>query len=79
MKNDFFVGNLVALAPVHLETDLPLWEKWDHDSDYQRQLNIYPARQMSAASMKEWFEKDSSNSALFSIRDSKGKQDDRIR
>ena len=71
MKNDFFVSNLVELAPVHIDTDLPLWEKWDHDSDYQRQLNIYPARQMSAASMKEWFEKDNLKSALFSIHELK--------
>ncbi len=71
MKNDFLVGDLVELAPVNLEKELPLWEKWDHDSDYQRQLNIIPARQISATSMKEWFEKDSPNSALFSIRERK--------
>jgi RimJ/RimL family protein N-acetyltransferase len=69
MKNKFFVGNLVELAPINLETDLPLWEKWDHDSDYQRLLNLYPARQMSSASMKEWFEKDSPEGALFSIHE----------
>lgn len=71
MKGDFLVGELVSLEPVNIEKDLPLWEKWDHDSDYQRQLNISPARQMSATSMKEWFEKESSNSALFSIHERK--------
>jgi RimJ/RimL family protein N-acetyltransferase len=71
MKNNFFVGNLVELAPVELEKDLPLWEKWDHDSDYQRQLNISPARQTSTSSMKEWFEKEYDNCALFSIRELK--------
>jgi RimJ/RimL family protein N-acetyltransferase len=69
MKNNFFVGKLVELTPINLETDLPLWEKWDRDSDYQRLLNIYPARQMSAASMKEWFEKDKEEGSLFSIHE----------
>jgi RimJ/RimL family protein N-acetyltransferase len=71
MKNKFFVGKLVELTPINLENDLPLWEKWDHDSDYQRQLNISPARQLSAVSMKEWFDKESSDSALFSIHELK--------
>lgn len=71
MKNNFLSGNMVKLEPIDLEKDLPLWEKWDRDSDYQRQLNMIPARQISAASMKEWFEKESSNSALFSIHEIK--------
>ena len=69
MKNDFLIANLVELAPVNLDNDLPLWEKWDHDSDYQRQLNLMPAKQMSATSMKEWFEKDTPEGALFSIHE----------
>lgn len=75
MKNKFLVGDLVELTPVNLENDLPLWEKWNHDSDYQRQLSITPALQLSATSMKEWFEKDLPNSALFSIHERK---EDRI-
>ena len=56
MKNNFLLGTMVKLEPIDLEKDLPLWEKWDRDSDYQRQLNIIPARQISAASMeyRDW-------------------------
>jgi RimJ/RimL family protein N-acetyltransferase len=69
MKHDFLSGQLVELTPVTLENDLPLWEKWDHDSEYQRQLNLSPARCVSSVSMKKWFEKEPSEAALFSIRE----------
>jgi RimJ/RimL family protein N-acetyltransferase len=69
MKNKFLLGTKVELVPVDLERDLPLWERWDRDSDYQRQLNISPAAQFSTAQIKEWFESNDEEGALFTIRE----------
>ncbi len=69
MRNSFLTGERVILEPLNIEKDLPLWEQWDHDSDYMRLLNLNPATQMAAISMKEWFEKDEPDYVIFSIHE----------
>lgn len=68
MNNDFYTGKLVKLIPIDLEKDIDVWEQWNHDSDYLRLLDDFPANQYSAPIIKEWFEKDESSNALFMIR-----------
>jgi RimJ/RimL family protein N-acetyltransferase len=68
MSKAFFVGNRIELTPIDLEKDLEVWEGWNHDSDYLRLLDDFPASQYSAPAIKEWFEKEDSPNALFVIR-----------
>jgi RimJ/RimL family protein N-acetyltransferase len=68
MTEDFFKGNLVELTPINLESDLETWSNWNRNSDYMRFLDDSPATQFSPAILKSWFEKDDSDSCLFTIR-----------
>jgi RimJ/RimL family protein N-acetyltransferase len=68
MKTNFFEGKLVELVPLDLEKDMALLDKWDRDSDYQRLLNISPATQFAASTIKDQFENDENSNALFMIK-----------
>lgn len=68
MNKEFFTGKRIELTPIDLEKDVEVWEAWNHDSDYLRLLDDFPANQYSAALIKEWFEKESSPNACFIIR-----------
>jgi RimJ/RimL family protein N-acetyltransferase len=67
MTGFLLTGKLIELAPIDLENDLAIWEKWNRDSDYQRLLDDCPANQSSATMIKDWFEKDDFNGTLFMI------------
>lgn len=68
MNKEFFTGKRIELTPIDLDKDVEVWEGWNHDSDYLRLLDDFPANQYSAALIKEWFEKEVSPNACFIIR-----------
>ncbi|EKD87922.1 MAG: hypothetical protein ACD_35C00142G0001, partial [uncultured bacterium] len=68
MSKQFFTGKRIELTPIDLEKDVEVWETWNHDSDYLRLLDDFPANQYSAPMLKEWIEKEDSPNALFMIR-----------
>ncbi len=68
MNKEFFTGELVNLVPVDLEKDMELWERWDYDSEYKRQLDDVPAAMYSAPLAREWQENHLDSGAHFMIR-----------
>ena len=67
MTNSYFTGNLVSFKPLDQEKDLPVWEVWDRDSEYKRQLDIVSAVQYSATMIKELLEEPNDETVLFVV------------
>ena len=68
MNKSVLIGEKVELCPLDTEKDSALFEKWNQDSDYMRQLDLDPAIIFSAALIKEWFEKEENDDPIFAIK-----------
>jgi RimJ/RimL family protein N-acetyltransferase len=68
MSSDLYTGQLVRLAIFDPTTDAALVARWGYDSEYQRLLDMDPARLWSQKMVAEFFEKDAENEVSFAIR-----------
>ncbi len=51
-------GQLVHLKTFDFEKDAQAWAAWSRDTEYQRLLDSGPARLQTAASVRDWMERD---------------------
>jgi RimJ/RimL family protein N-acetyltransferase len=72
MSSDLYAGQLVRLAIFDPTTDAALVARWGYDSEYQRLIDMDPARLWSPKTIIEWFEKDAENEITFAIRTLEG-------
>ncbi len=68
MINELFKGKLVELAPIDLEKYSELLSKWDHDFEYKRLLDDFPATMYSVDMAKEWQENHLDDGSQFMIQ-----------
>ena len=81
IQTQLFEGPDVRFGPIDHEKDPEVEAKWTHDSDFMRMMDIAPARPMSAARVKNQYEKlekqldEHKNEYYFTIR---ARDDDRL-